>query len=138
MARFTDPFTEIERTFGRLDRPWPSGMMPMDAFTRDDHFYLRFDLPGVDLDHIDMSIEKNVLSVTVERPHEDTEGVIWAMRERPTGRHTRQVRIGDMVDVTHVEADYDDGVLTVVMPLREETKPRRIDINRRVLEASSA
>jgi HSP20 family protein len=60
------------------------------------------------------------------------------MRERPTGRHTRQVRIGDMVDVSHVEAAYDDGVLTVVMPLREETKPRRIDVNRKVLEASSA
>lgn len=137
MARFADPFTDFERAFGRLDRTWPTGMMPMDAYTQDDNFYLKFDLPGVDLDHIDISIEKNVLSVTVERPHENTEGVTWAMRERPTGRHTRQVRIGDMVDVSHVDAAYDDGVLTVVMPLREETKPRRIDVNRKVLEASS-
>ena len=124
MARFADPFTDFERAFGRLDRTWPTGMMPMDAYTQDDNF--------------DISIEKNVLSVTVERPHENTEGVTWAMRERPTGRHTRQVRIGDMVDVSHVDAAYDDGVLTVVMPLREETKPRRIDVNRKVLETSSA
>lgn len=136
MARFADPFTDFERTFNRLDRGWSSGMMPMDAYTQDDRFYLKFDLPGADLDHIDMSIEKNVLSVTVERPHEDTEGVTWAMRERPTGRHTRQVRLGDMVNFGQVDASYDDGVLTVVMPLREETRPRKIDIARPALETA--
>jgi len=138
MARFADPLTDIERAFSRLDRAWSGGMMPMDGYTKDDRFYLTFDLPGVDLDHIDMSVERNVLSVTVERAREDTDDVTWAIRERPTGRHTRQVRIGDAVDTTHIEASYDDGVLTVVMPLREETKPRKIDIRRLALETSAA
>lgn len=140
MVRFADPLFELEKAFGRLDREWSGGMMPMDAFTRDDRFYLKFDLPGVDLGAIDMTVEKNVLSVTVERPREDIEGVTWAVRERPTGRHTRQVRVGDMVDFSQISADYADGVLTVTMPLREEIKPRRIEVNRAdgVLEASTA
>lgn len=139
MVRFADPFFELEKALGRLDREWSGGMMPMDAFTRDDRFWLRFDLPGVERDAIDITVEKNVLSVTVERHREDTDDVTWAVRERPTGRHTRQVRIGDMADLSRIEADYSDGVLTVSMPLREEIKPRKIEIGEsaRVLEASS-
>ncbi len=137
--RFADPFFELDRALKSMDRQWSGGVMPMDAYTKDDQFFLRFDLPGVDLSAIDMTVEKNVLTVTVERPREDTDEVTWALRERPTGRHSRQVRLGDMVDVSDIDASYEDGVLTVTMPLREEIKPRKIEVNRsgRVLEASA-
>ncbi len=137
--RFADPFFELDRALKTMDRQWSGGVMPMDAYTKDDQFFLRFDLPGVDLSAIDMTVEKNVLTVTVERPREDTDEVTWALRERPTGRHSRQVRLGDMVDVSDIDASYEDGVLTVTMPLREEIKPRKIEVNRsgRVLEASA-
>lgn len=137
--RFADPFFELDRALKSMDRQWSGGVMPMDAYTKDDRFFLRFDLPGVDLSAIDMTVEKNVLTVTVERPREDTDEVTWALRERPTGRHSRQVRLGDMVDVSDIDASYEDGVLTVTMPLREEIKPRKIEVNRsgRVLEASA-
>lgn len=130
MPRFPDPFLELERSLGRLDRPFTSGMMPMDAYSLGDTFFLKFDLPGVDLDAIEISVEKNMLSVTVERHREDTEDATWAIRERATGRHTRQVRLGDSVDVSAIDAKYDDGVLTVTMPLSEETIPRKISVGR--------
>lgn len=130
MARFPDPFFDLERAWRGSDRPLTSGMMPMDAFSSGDRFYLKFDLPGVDMDAIEITAEKNTLSVTVERHHEDTDEVTWAVRERPTGRHTRQVRITDMADFGSIEANYADGVLTVSMPMREEIKPRKIEVGR--------
>lgn len=130
MSRFADPFLELERAFHQMDRAWSGGIMPMDAYTTLNTLHLTFDIPGVNLDSIDMSVERNVISVTVERPVEDTEGVTWAVRERPTGRHTRQIRVSDGVDLAKANASYEDGVLTVTMPLHDDVMPRKIDVHR--------
>ncbi len=136
MFRFMDPFDELERTLntGR----WRSGIMPMDAFEKDGTYTLRFDLPGVDPDNVDLTIEKGMLTVTAERTFEDTVGVNWLMRERPTGIHSRQVRLGDRVDTTEVHASYENGVLQVTLPMRAEAKPRKIEISASAPEAIEA
>ena len=135
MLRFNDPFAEMDRMLSQVGGRWRGGLMPMDAFEKDDLFTLRFDLPGVDPDHVDLTVEAGVLRVTADRKMEDTEGANWLLRERPTGRHTREVRLGDRLDAGAVKASYDQGVLTVKIPMKEEAKPRKISIGGHQAEA---
>ncbi|MGI8514790.1 MAG: Hsp20/alpha crystallin family protein [Acidimicrobiia bacterium] len=83
--------------FDRL-APTAAGSMPMDIFEKDGTYHARFDLPGVDPETVELTVENSILTVTVERPVEDTEGANWLMRERPAGRHSRQIRLGPLVD----------------------------------------
>lgn len=130
MARNHDPFQEMDRMFGAFGSEWRGGaLMPMDAFEKDGVYTLRFDLAGADPDKVDVTVESGLLTVTAERPLEDTEGVNWLVRERPTGTHSRQVRLGSTLDAGNVEAGYDHGVLTVRIPTRPEAKPQKIQIS---------
>ncbi|MCA1736783.1 MAG: Hsp20/alpha crystallin family protein [Actinobacteria bacterium] len=126
-VRFFEPLNEFDRMFDRL-APTAAGSMPMDIFEKDGTYHARFDLPGVDPETVELTVENSILTVTVERPVEDTEGANWLMRERPAGRHSRQIRLGPLVDTGNVDAAYDRGVLTVTLPMREEAKPQRIAI----------
>lgn len=142
MLRFMDPFEELERSLQGVGSRWRSGIMPMDAFEKDGTYTLRFDLPGVDPADVDLTVEDQTLTVTAERTFEDNVGVNWLLRERPTGRHSRQVRLSDRVDTSKVEATYNAGVLMVTLPMREEAKPRKVEIsgesNREAIEATTA
>ncbi len=132
MLRFRDPFEEMDRLMessGGRWRGFTPGIMPMDAFLKDDIYTLRFDLPGVDPDHVDVTVENDVLTVTAERSGvEEVEDCTWLLRERPTGTHSREVRLGKRLASEGVEATYDNGVLTVTIPVREEAKARRVPI----------
>ncbi len=131
LMRF-DPFRELDREFdrlrfaGALSRP---AAMPMDAYRRGDRFYVHFDLPGVDPASIDLTVEQNVLTVTAERTwgREDDDELVVA--ERPQGRFTRQLFLGETLDTDHLEAHYEAGVLTVVVPVAEKAKARRIEVS---------
>ena len=88
LMRF-DPFRELDRQFDRLSqRNWAAGVMPIDAYRRGDHFYVHFDLPGVDADSVDLEVEKNVLTVKAERAWEPAEGDEMVVTERPRGTFT--------------------------------------------------
>ena len=104
MMRFMDPFEEIDRIAGSFGGRWRGGIMPMDAFEHDGIYTLRFDLPGVNPDHVDLTVEGNVLTVTAERAVEETGDVTWLLRERPAGTHRREVRLGDHLDAARVNA----------------------------------
>ena len=127
--RFIDPFEEVDRMMSSAGGRWRGGIMPMDAFERDGVFTLRFDLPGVNPEDVDLMVEGSVLTVTAERPVEETEDVTWLLRERPAGTHRREVRLGDRLDVGRVDATHDNGVLTVTIPMREEAKPHKVAIS---------
>lgn len=129
MMRFTDPFSEIDRMLDSFGGRWRGGIMPMDAFEHDDVYTLRFDLPGVDPNSVDLTVEGNLLTVTAERPTETTEEVTWLLRERPAGHHRREVRLGERLDTSRVEAHHENGVLTVTIPMREEAKPQKVAIS---------
>ncbi|CAN5810144.1 hypothetical protein BH18ACT6_BH18ACT6_06780 [soil metagenome] len=109
-------------------RPPPQARCQWTSSRRTGPITLAFDLPGVDPETVELTVENSILTVTVERPVEDTEGANWLMRERPAGRHSRQIRLGPLVDTGNVDAAYDRGVLTVTLPMREEAKPQRITI----------
>jgi len=138
MMRFTDPFEEIDRMMGSFGGRWRGGIMPMDAFEHDGMYTLRFDLPGVDPDHVDLMVEGNVLTVTADRPTEETEDATWLLRERPAGTHRRDVRLGDRLDTANVDASHENGVLTVTIPMREEAKPHKVSISSGTAEKLTA
>ena len=129
MLMRTDPFREFDRMVeqfaGTTGRP---AVMHVDAERDGDWFYVYFDLPGVDPDSIDVTVERNVLSVRAERRRREREGVEGVIAERPMGVFTRQLFLGDTLDTDKLEAVYDQGVLTLRIPVSDRAKPRRITI----------
>lgn len=129
MLRFTDPFDDMDRLLSSFGGRWRGGIMPVDAYEKDGIYTLRFDLPGVEPDNVDLMVEGNVLTVTAESPTDDEDRVTWLLRERPSGSHRREVRLGEHLDAGAVEANFDNGVLTVTIPMREEAKPHKVAIS---------
>ena len=87
----------------------------MDAWRDGDIFHVEFDLPGVDVDSIDLDVERNVLTVKAERPTRASDAELLAA-ERPRGVFSRQLILGDNLDTENVSASYDGGVLTCGSP----------------------
>ena len=129
MLMRTDPFRELDRltqqVFGTTARP---ATMPMDAWQEDGEFVVAFDLPGVNVDSVDLDIERNVLTVKAERRDPTQPNVELLASERPRGVFSRQLILGDSLDLDHVKAHYADGVLTLRIPVAEKAKPRKIEI----------
>jgi HSP20 family protein len=130
LMRF-DPFRELDRLtdelWGGVNRS-TSRVFPMDAYRRGDRFFVHFDLPGIDASSIDLTVEKNVLTVKAERTWSPMEGDEVVVSERPTGTFTRQLFLGETLDAGHLAAHYDNGVLTLEIPVAEAAKPRKVDI----------
>lgn len=128
-----DPFfSEFDRLARRAfgwDVGSSQGVLPMDVLRRSDDVVLDFDLPGVDADSIEVTVDHDVLTVSAVRSATELgESERYFVNERPIGRFSRQVRLSDRLDTDAVSADYNDGVLTVVIPFAEQAKPRRIAI----------
>ena len=130
MLMRTDPFREFDRlaeqVLGTTTRP---AAMPMDAWREGEDFVVAFDLPGVNVDSVDIDVERNVLTVKAERPDPVGEGTELIASERPRGVFSRQLILGDALDTDGVKASYDGGVLTLRIPVAEKAKPRRIEID---------
>lgn len=130
LMRF-DPFREIDRmteqvmSGGRVPRT-----MPMEAFRRGDEFFVHIDLPGISEDDVDLTVERNVVSIRAERRSPREEGDELIVDERPHGAFTRQLFLGDNLDASRLSADYDRGVLVLTIPIAEASKPRRIPLQR--------
>ncbi|MGW5161391.1 Hsp20/alpha crystallin family protein [Nonomuraea wenchangensis] len=128
-----DPFIqEFERQFNRLARQTleNGSAMPMDGLRRDDDVVLRFDLPGIDPDSIEVTVDRGVLSVSARREEELGENERVFVRERPMGVFTRRVYLSEHLDSERIDAGYANGVLTVRIPVLERAKPRKVEIQR--------
>ena len=129
LLRTTDPFRDFDRLtqqiFGTTNRP---AVMPMDAWREGDRFVIEFDLPGVAPESIDLDVERNVLTVRAERVARNGD---WEMlaTERPRGVFSRQLVLGDNLDLDRIEAGYEDGVLRLIVPVAEKAKPRKIEVS---------
>jgi len=138
MLMRTDPFRELDRfaqqAMGTSVRP---AAMPIDAFRSGEEFVVQFDLPGVDASSIDLTVEKNVLTVHAERQRSGGDGVELLVGERPHGRFSRQLFLGETLDTERIDASYDDGVLTLRLPIAEKAKPRRVPISTQAREHTS-
>jgi HSP20 family protein len=129
MLMRTDPFRDFDRWAGSFwGGAFRGGPMPLDAYRRGDSVVVELDLPGVDPGSVELTVERNVLTVKAERPvsHGTDDEVFLA--ERPTGQYTRQLFLGEALDTDRVEARYDRGVLSLTIPVAEKAKSRRIEI----------
>ena len=129
----SDPFRDVDRAFQQLWGAQQGGQrpmaMPMDAHRKGDSFLLQLDLPGVDSESIELTVEENVLSISAQRPAPpQSEHVKLVIAERTFGTFTRQVVLGKALDSERIEASYEGGVLTVAIPVAEQAKPRRIEV----------
>jgi HSP20 family protein len=131
MANRFDPFGEMDRLLGDVMRTPSPVPMPMDLYRHDEQFIARVDLPGVDPGSIDVDVEDRTLTIRAERRAQQSEGLQWLSRERPTGTFARQLTLGNGVASDRIEAEYVDGVLTLVIPVAEEAKPRKISVAHR-------
>src|SRR6188472_920932 len=128
LLRTADPFRDLDRLtqqlLGTTNRPM---VMPMDAWREGDRFVIEFDLPGVRAESIDLDVERNVLTVSAERVQRNGD---WEMlaSERPRGRFSRQLVLGDNLDLDHIEAGYEGGVLRLLVPVAEKAKLCKIEI----------
>lgn len=130
MLMRTDPFRDFDRlaqqVFGTPTRP---AAMPIDAYRKGDEFLIHFDLPGVDASSIDLTVEKNVLTVHAERKRAESDDIELVVGERPHGIFSRQLFLGETLDADALTADYADGVLTLRVPVAEKARPRRVQVN---------
>jgi HSP20 family protein len=126
-----DPFRDLDRlaaeVFGTARTP---SLMPMDCLRTGDQFVVRFDLPGIDADSLEVSAENQTLTVRADRTRHDPEGSTYLISERPSGTYSRQLVLSDGLAVDDIRADYRDGVLTLTFPVAEQAKPRKIEITR--------
>jgi HSP20 family protein len=129
LLRTADPFRDLDRLtqqlLGTTNRP---AVMPMDAWREGDSFIIEFDLPGVAAESIDLDVERNVLTVRAERVARNGDSEMLAS-ERPRGLFSRQLVLGDNLDLERIEAGYEGGVLRLVVPVAEKAKPRKIEID---------
>jgi HSP20 family protein len=130
MLMRTDPFRDFDRLteamLGSVNRP---SVMPMDAYREGETFVVHFDLPGVDPDSIDLTVEQNVLTVHAERRSPVGDSVEPLMNERTHGVFSRQLFLGETLDTDNIEADYSAGVLTLRIPVAEQAKPRKVSVS---------
>ena len=127
-----DPFTRdfdriVRRAFGTGFGP-ASTALPMDSVRRDGELVLRFDVPGVDPEKIDVTVDRGVLTVSATREETRTEGESPVVRERLFGSFRRSVRLAENLDADAIEASNNEGVLEIRIPVREEAKPRKITV----------
>jgi HSP20 family protein len=130
-----DPFRDIDRLAAQLLGTAPGSArvplaMPMDLYRCGDHYVLHADLPGVDPDSVDVSVDGGILTVTAQRSARTEHDVQWLSSERFTGAYLRRLSLGPDIDADHITATYHNGVLTVTLPVAARAQPRRIEITR--------
>ena len=133
-----DPFVQefdrlAQRVFNRGTDGWAAGsghvVMPMDVIRRSDEVVLRFDLPGIDPGTIDVTVDRNVLTVSARRSEGYGEGDSPFIRERFMGTFTRRVYLSETLDSDKIHAVYENGVLVVRLPVLEKAKARKIEVH---------
>jgi HSP20 family protein len=128
---FGDPFRQLDRLTSQLlsGTRTPMGMA-MDVWQADDGYHAALDLPGVDPSSVEITSARNVLTIGAERQPEYEQGQNVLVAERPQGRFTRQLQLGENLDTQNVQARYANGVLHLIIPVAEAAQPRRIEVQR--------
>lgn len=124
-----DPFSQLDRFAASvLDSVRAPKLMPVDLYRDGDRYILHADMPGVDPGSIDVDVDGAQLSIRAQRTEDTREGVRWLARERGAGMFLRQFTLGDGVDADKISASYESGVLSVIIPVSERAKPRKIAV----------
>jgi len=126
---FGDPFRQLDRLTNQLasGTRTPLGM-PMDVWQAADGYHVALDLPGVDPASVDITCERNMVTIRADRrpPYGTEDDVLVA--ERSQGSFTRQLQVGEALDTDNIKAGYRDGVLSLLIPVAASAQPRRIEV----------
>ena len=133
-----DPLFEIRR-LNRLARRSRTGLndafeqhgwsIPLDIVRDSDMVTVTANIPGVDPENIDVTIEGEVLSIKADiKSEEQCEASDYLVRERRTGSFSRLLRLSDIVDTENVEPTYESGVLTITLPMLESKKAKHFKV----------
>ena len=124
-----DPFRDLDRIASSLfDTRRGPRRMPMDLYRDGDHYVLSADLPGIDPGSVDIDVDGQLLTLRAERTPRSVEGVKWIARERTGGSFLRQLNLGQGIATDLISATYDNGVLSVVIPVSEKARPRKVAV----------
>ncbi|KAF2413477.1 heat-shock protein Hsp20 [Microbacterium sp. B35-04] len=124
-----DPFRDLDRLASSLfeQRRGPR-RMPMDLYRDGDHYVLTADLPGIDPGSVDIDVDGQLLTIRAERTLHSGDDVKWITREREAASFLRQLNLGQGIDTERISANYNNGVLSVTIPVSEKAKPRKIEV----------
>ncbi len=131
LVRF-NPLSELDNLseqFRSLSSINNSARIPVDAYKKDSEYVINFDLPGIEPKDIELSVEKNVLTLEAQRIIDFPEGADIALSERRYGKFTRKLVLGDGLNTEQIKATSKNGVLSVTIPIAEQAKVRKIEIN---------
>lgn len=132
--------TELDRVFGDLTQGLftgqfnggsnYSGFLPLDVTRSEDALEIEASVPGFRPDEVSITLDGGVLTITAERKQEtEQKDRNYVRRERQMGRLYRQVILGELVQEDNVQANFNDGVLTITAPLVKKPEPKRIAIS---------
>jgi HSP20 family protein len=131
--RMNRMFNESYRGRGASEDDWSLGgswAPAVDIYEHEGNIVLTAELPGVDPKDVDVRVENNVLTLRGERKwNTDVQRESYHRVERAYGSFTRSFTLPNVVDTTNNKADFKDGMLRLVLPKREEAKPKQISIN---------
>ncbi|MGP8065503.1 MAG: Hsp20/alpha crystallin family protein [Acidimicrobiales bacterium] len=127
LMRF-EPFSEFDQITEQLKRERRAWQIPVDAYRRDDEFKVLLDLPGTDPGSIELTVDNDVLTVRGTRTWLRFDDDQIAITERPKGEFSRQLFLGESLDRDKITASYEDGVLSVTIPVIAQAKPRKVKI----------
>lgn len=129
-----NPFTDLLRMqheFGRLFAEGPRAATrdfpPANLYDDGEHFLLRSELPGLNREHLDITVAGDVLTIKGQRVDDKLEGS-YHRRERGWEEFNRSLTLPDSIDVDKVHASYKDGVLEVTLPRAPEARPRKVAV----------
>jgi len=135
-----DPFRELRSMDDTMNRLWrgfggrPEGStedwnIALDVVQRPDEIVVKASIPGVKPETVDLAIEDNILTLRADRkPDFNDEKSIYLIQERPTGSFYRALRLPETVNADKVQSAYENGVLTITLPVAEEKKKKQIKI----------
>ena len=126
---FGDPFRQVDRLANQLlSGTRTPASLPMDVWRAGQEFHVALDLPGINPDSVELTVERGVVTIRAERGQQFSQGDQVLLAERPQGQFTRQLMLGEGVDQENLHADYQDGVLHLTIPVAQQAQPRRIQV----------
>jgi len=140
-----EPFREMRTLQDRVNRLFESAfgypvrtetpllregwLPPVDIHEDSNNIYLKAELPGIKKDELNIAVEGDTLTIKGEKKHEsEVKEEQFHVMERTYGSFSRSFSLPTNVDSSKVRADYKDGVLTLTLPKKEESKPKKIEV----------
>ncbi|RMF45746.1 MAG: Hsp20/alpha crystallin family protein [Anaerolineae bacterium] len=150
-----DPFREMQALRETVDRLFESSLsnwaaeprtmgwtLALDVAESENEYVVTASVPGIKPEDLDITFTDNTLTIKGElKVDEEREDVRYHLRERRYGQFTRSIALPTTIDAEHIEAEYENGVLTLHLPKAEEARPKRINVRttsgQKVIEGQS-